>query len=383
MKSMPLPYLLAQDALELLRQMIAVPSVSRDEQAVADLLQSDLQQRCDALQTDNGEAPLVTRSGNNLWVIAPGYEASRPTLLLNAHLDTVKPSASWQHSPFEPTLEEVTLPDGSTEQRLYGLGANDDGASLVSLIEVFFCLAAHPKGDYNLILLASAEEEVSGRNGIESVLPQLPQIDLAIVGEPTGMHAAIAEKGLMVLDLEAAGRSGHAARNEGINAIYLALDAINALRNYHFERESTTLGPVKVTTTVINAGTAHNVIPDRCTALVDVRTTDAYSNEATLELLRQAAGPSVTLTPHSTRLQPSGIAATHPVVERIKALGRQTFGSPTLSDQALMRFPSVKIGPGDSARSHTADEYIVPAEIEQAIDLYLSLLDGLVVPRTN
>lgn len=360
-------------SLLLLQKMIATPSVSRDEEAVADMLQDYMAQA--------SHQP-VHRHNHNLWLIDPSYDPARPTLLLNAHMDTVKPVASWQHDPFTPTLEEVQLPDGSTQERLYGLGANDDGASLVSLLHVYLLLTQHGQGrNYNLIFLASAEEEVSGRNGIESALPLLPPIDVALVGEPTGMQPAVAEKGLVVLDGVAHGKSGHAARNEGINALYLALDAINQLRAYRFERESDTLGPIKVTVTGIQAGTVHNVIPDTCSFMVDCRTTDAYTNEQVVEMLRECIGQgqALSLTPRSTRLQPSGLSQDHPLVQRILQLGRQPFGSPTLSDQAIMRFPSLKMGPGQSSRSHTADEYICTAEIQEAINLYYTVLKDLVL----
>jgi acetylornithine deacetylase len=346
------------DALDLLKALVAVPSVSRDEAAAADLL-------ADYMARRSGQR--VFRRGNNCWLIAPGFDFGRPTLLLNAHIDTVRPTAGWTRDPFTPTEGD----DG----RLYGLGTNDDGASLVSLLHVYLLLGDLPQ-PYNLIFLASAEEEVSGRNGIESVLPELPRIDLALVGEPTGMQPAVAEKGLVVLDGEALGKAGHAARNEGVNAIYAALPAVETLRNFRFERESETLGPVKISVTQIQAGTAHNVVPDRCTFVVDVRTTDAYPNEEVVRRLQEAVAP-VTLTPRSTRLQPSGIDRRHPLVRRLECLGRTPFGSPTLSDQALLSCPSLKLGPGDSARSHTADEYIHPEEIREAIALYVSLLNGL------
>jgi acetylornithine deacetylase len=249
-------------------------------------------------------------------------------------------------------------------------------------------LVDEPAGrNYNLIFLASAEEEVSGKNGIESALPLLPKVDVALVGEPTGMQPAIAEKGLVVLDGVAHGKSGHAARGEGVNALYIAVDAINRLRSFRFERESELLGPVKVTVTGVQAGTTHNVIPDTCTFMVDCRTTDAYSNDEVVEMLRNeiakvesplaGQGPVVELTPRSTRLQPSSIPLDHPLLKRILALGRKPFGSPTLSDQALMRFPSLKMGPGQSSRSHTADEYIRPEEIREALDIYYQLLKEL------
>lgn len=360
--------------------MIAIPSTSRDEQRVADHLEQ-------YMRRESGLE--VHRHNNNLWLVDPRFDASRPTLLLNAHIDTVKPVASWQHDPFTPTLEDVPLPDGTSEQRLYGLGSNDDGASVVSLLHVFLMLTAPcpPAGaveacllPYNLVFLASAEEEVSGKNGIESALPLLPHIDVALVAEPTGMQPAVAEKGLVVLDGVAHGKSGHAARNEGVNALYIAVDAIQRLRDYRFERTSDTLGPVKVTVTGVQAGTVHNVVPDTCTFMVDCRTTDAYANEQVVELLRSAVNdPRVELTPRSTRLQPSGIASDHPLLRRILQFGGQPFGSPTLSDQALMRFPSLKMGPGQSSRSHTADEYIRPCEVREAIELYYNMLKDLVL----
>ena len=342
------------DAISLLERMIAIPSVSREEKDVADMLQNVL--------TEWQLSP--KRSGNNLWCLSPDFSPAKPTILLNSHIDTVKPVAGWTLNPFEPT---------HCDNRLYGLGSNDAGASVVSLLAVFRWLTQH-KQHYNLIFLASCEEEVSGRSGIESVLPMLPNIDVAIVGEPTGMQPALAEKGLMVLDAEAIGVSGHAARNEGVNAIYKAIDAINALRNLQFEKKSQLLGPIKVSATVINAGTQHNVVPDVCRFVVDVRTTDAYSNLDTLQIIREAA-PQCTFTPRSTRLNPSSISTEHPLVKRLLTLGKVPFGSPTLSDQALMPFPSLKLGPGDSARSHSADEYICPIEIREAIHTYISLLD--------
>ncbi|MBQ0056822.1 MAG: M20/M25/M40 family metallo-hydrolase [Bacteroidales bacterium] len=357
------------DAIRLLCQIVAIPSVSRDEAAVADAIERYL--------TAIAATP-VHRHGNNIWLVHDGFDATVPTLLLNAHIDTVKPVASWVRDPFNPTVEG---------DRIYGLGTNDDGASLVSLMHVFLYLQRLPL-PYNLVFLASAEEEVSGKDGIQSVLPLLPHIDVALVGEPTGMNptvaggvrVAVAEKGLMVLDGVAHGKSGHAARNEGVNALYLALDAIDRLRNHVFDRQSAMLGPVKVTTTVINAGTVHNVIPDTCTFVTDVRTTDAYTNQEVAQILSQLVAP-VELTPRSTRLQPSGIDLQHPLVQRILSVVPDAvlFGSPTLSDQALLPCPSLKMGPGDSARSHTADEYICRQEIADAICLYVSILDKLTI----
>lgn len=346
------------DAIDMLKEMISIPSISREENNVADRLETRL--RSFGLS--------VERSGNNLWCIAPGYDNSKPTLLLNSHIDTVKAAQGWTFDPFSPTEEE---------NRIYGLGSNDAGASVVSLTAAFRYLSNIPQA-YNLILLLSCEEEVSGKNGIEVALTHLPKISAAIVGEPTGMHPAIAEKGLMVLDGEITGVSGHAARNEGINAIYRATEVIEKLRNLKLQKESAMLGPVKITVSQIEAGTQHNVVPDRCRIVIDVRSTDAYSNVETLELIRNAVPFEwCTLTPRSTRLNPSHIDKSHPIIERLKSLGKEPFGSPTLSDQALMPFQSLKLGPGDSARSHTSNEYIEKEEIRDAIQTYITLLNGL------
>ena len=347
------------DAVDLLKRLISTPSVSRDETAAADIVAEELR-RCSF-------AP--KRSANNVWVVDPDFDPEKPTILLNSHIDTVKPVTNWTFDPFHPT------PDESGE-RIYGLGSNDAGASVVSLMAAFRQLVTQPR-DYNLIYLASAEEEVSGRNGIESVIPMLPPITLAIVGEPTGMNPAIAEKGLMVLDGEITGQSGHAARNEGINAIYSALEIVDTLKSLTFPKESVMLGPVRISVTQIEAGTQHNVVPDLCRIVVDVRTTDAYTNQQTLDMIRQAMPPYCTLTPRSTRLNPSGINKEHPLIRRLTMMGYTSFGSPTLSDQALLSCQSFKIGPGDSARSHTADEYIRLDEIRQAISTYIKILSGL------
>lgn len=340
-------------AVELLCRLVSVPRVSREEQAAADLLQDYMQNEL-KLQ--------VQREGNNLWATAPGSDSQRPTLLLNAHIDTVRPVAGWQRDPFRPTREG---------DRIYGLGTNDDGASLVALLHVFAALQA--KGcDYNLVFLASAEEEVSGRDGVERVLPLLPSIDVALVGEPTGMQPAIAEKGLMVLDVTAHGKAGHAARDEGDNAIYRALADIDWFRHHKWEKVSPLLGAVKMSVTVIHAGTQHNVVPDACTFTVDVRSNECYTNQELLDTIKEHVRSEVKA--RSTRLGSSGIDVGHPLVQRIVALGGKPFGSPTLSDQALMPFPSLKMGPGQSSRSHTADEFVEVDEIRQAIATYLALL---------
>ena len=361
--------LLTTEAIELLCQLIATPRTSRDEAAAADVFTHFIEGKKYA--DDGSELFSWHRDANNIWCIACDYKAERPTLLLNAHIDTVKPVAAWTYDPFSPTIEEG---------RLYGLGSNDDGASLVCLFQTFRVLCTRPQ-TYNLIFLASAEEEVSGHDGIERALKHLPPIDVAIVGEPTGMQPAIAEKGLMVLDCTTMGKAGHAARNEGINAIYRALPDIEWFHRFHFDRESQLLGPVKMNVTIINAGTQHNVVPDRCTFTVDVRSNECYTNKEIYNKVCASVKSDVAV--RSFRLGSSRIDPSHPLVQRAIALGpttdgrpRTPFGSPTLSDQALMSCPSMKMGPGDSARSHTANEYICLHEIRDAIQDYLTLLDG-------
>ena len=345
------------DAVELLKKLIATPSVSRNEKDAADIME----------QTVRSYGFEPQREANNLWIIDPHYDESRPTLLLNAHIDTVKPVASWSRDPFSPDVEDGVL---------YGLGSNDCGGGLCSLLQIFRMLTEKPQS-YNLIYLASAEEEVSGKDGITRALPLLPHIDLAIVGEPTGMNPAVAEKGLMVLDVIAHGKSGHAARNEGVNAIYEALDDMRWIRDYKFEKVSEFLGPTKMTLTVVNAGTQHNVIPDKCTMLVDIRTNEFYDNEEVYEFIRQHLKSEVKA--HSFRLKSSRIDPEHPLIRKCVAMGMKPFGSPTLSDQALMHFPSFKLGPGESSRSHSANEFIRISEIRDAIAKYETLLDGAAI----
>ena len=348
-----------KEAVELLKRLIATPSVSRDEAAAADVLE--------AYMREKGLRP--NRHGNNLWCISEGFDERKPTILLNAHIDTVKPVAGWQHDPFTPTLEG---------DRLYGLGSNDCGGGLMALLQTFILMTTDaPSGAVGggLIFLASCEEEVSGKNGIESVLPLLPKVDFAIVGEPTGMQPAIAEKGLMVIDATAHGKAGHAARNEGDNAIYHAMKDIQWLSEWQFPKQTELLGPVKQTVTIVNAGTQHNVIPDTCTFTIDVRSNECYTNEEIFAFLQ--AHLTSELHARSFRLSSSKIDVSHPFVQACIREGLTPFGSPTLSDQALMRFPSLKLGPGDSARSHTADEYIKISEIDDAISLYMKLLSSL------
>lgn len=344
---------LTDEAIGLLQQLIQTPSISRDEKAAANLLQQFIEER----------GITTYRDSNNIWCLSPAFDSGKPTLLLNSHIDTVKPVSGWKHNPFEATIEN---------NRIYGLGSNDAGASLVCLLQCFRRLTQKNQ-PYNLIFLASCEEEVSGKNGIEMVLPQLPPVDVALVGEPTGMQPAIAEKGLMVLDVTVHGRSGHAARNEGDNAIYKAIKDMEWFRTFEFPEQSPLLGPVKMTVTIVQAGTQHNVVPDQCTFTVDIRTNEKYSNEEIFDFVsKQIIGEAHA---RSFRLNSSHIAESHPLVQRIIREGRVPFGSPTLSDQALMRFPSLKMGPGDSARSHTADEYIKTEEIREAIELYCRILD--------
>ncbi len=343
-------------ALDLLKDLISTPSVSREEGATADIIENYLQK--------NGFE--THRAVNNVWAVAPGFEVARPTLLLNSHHDTVRPVDGWEGHAFE------VKDDGD---RIYGLGSNDAGASLVSLLQVFIALSSRLQ-PYNLIFLASAEEEVSGVNGIPLALKELPPIAFGVVGEPTDMCPAVGEKGLMVLDCTVYGKSGHAARNEGVNAIYEAMPIIEEFRQFSFPKISKMLGPVKLTVTQIKAGTQHNVIPDRCEFVVDVRTNELYRNEEAFDLLRNAI-PACTIVPRSFRLNSSRIDKKHPFMQRAAILGLESFGSPTLSDQAQMPFTTVKIGPGSSNRSHTAGEYIVKNEIREAITLYMKLLDGL------
>lgn len=344
-----------QEAIELLTQLIAIPSFSREEDKTAGAIREFFRKH--NIPTE--------RVGNNVWATSQYYDASKPTLLLNSHHDTVKPNPAYTRDPFSPTIE-----DG----KLYGLGSNDAGGPLVSLISTFLHFYSK-KTKYNLVFAASAEEEISGVNGIESIWSNLPKIDCAIVGEPTLTDIAVAEKGLLVIDCVAKGKAGHAAREEGVNAIYEALKDIEWLRGFNFPKVSGTLGKVKMSVTVIQAGQAHNQVPPECKFTVDVRVTDAYTLEEVLEVIKQNV--KSTVVPRSLRLRPSGIDSDHPLVVSAKKLGRKLYGSPTTSDQALIPAPSIKVGPGDSARSHSADEFIYLREIEAGIDTYIRLIEGL------
>lgn len=342
---------------ELLSNLIRNPSFSKQEAAAADVLESFF--KIQGLKTN--------RKDNNVWVLNKYFDPAKETILLNSHHDTVRPRSDWTRDPFIPIIED---------DKLYGLGSNDAGAALVSLIAVFLHYYDAQNLDFNLIMLASAEEEISGLNGVESVIGSLGKIDFGIIGEPTGMQMAIAEKGLMVLDCLAEGTSGHAAKESGINAIYIALEDIKWLRNYRFPLTSDVLGPIKMTATMIESGSQHNVIPDTCKFVVDVRNTDSFSNEEVLQIIKDNMKSQVIA--RSTRLQPSAISGDHVLVKTAKNLGIKTFGSDTLSDQALMNFPTVKMGPGDSLRSHTADEYIKLNEIQKGIEIYIQVLDKII-----
>ncbi len=343
------------EAIGLLKKLISTESFSRQEENAANIMESFL----------NEKGLTTNRKGNNIWVKSTNWDNNKPVILLNSHLDTVKPSSKWTYNPFVPTVEGDIL---------YGLGSNDAGGPLVSLMATFFLLTEKEQ-PYNLIFAATAEEEVSGTNGVASILDKLGTIDLGIVGEPTLMQMAVAEKGLLVLDCETKGKAGHAARNEGDNAIYKALTDIEWFRTFEFSKISDLFGPVKMTVSQINAGYQHNVVPDSCKFVVDVRVNEHYSNQEAADIINQNVNCKV--IPRSTRLNSSQISLDHPVVKRGIKLGREYYGSPTTSDQALMNFTTLKIGPGDSARSHTADEYIKISEIRKGIELYYQLLNDL------
>lgn len=347
---------IASESVELLKSMIEIPSFSREEKDVADYLEEKF----------SGWGLNPSRIGNNLWMRNKEWSDEKPVILLNSHIDTVRPAGGWNNDPFKVIVEE---------QRITGLGSNDAGASVVSLLATFRYFFEAGNLPYNLLFCASAEEEISGENGVASILDRLGRIDIAIVGEPTQMHIAIAEKGLLVLDCEAKGRSGHAARNEGENAIYKAINDIQIIQSYHFPLESAVLGPVKMTVTQIEAGKQHNVVPDSCRFVIDVRTNEFYTNEKAYQIISELIQSEV--HPRSFRLNSSGINANHPLVQRGISLGLQVYGSPTTSDQAVIPHPSIKMGPGDSARSHTPNEFIFINEIKEGIATYIKLLEEL------
>jgi len=344
-----------QKAINILKELISIPSFSREERQAADFLEDLLKNM----------GFTVHRKSNNIW-IKNIYDEKLPTLLLNSHLDTVKPGDFWTYDPFVPV---------ERNGKLFGLGSNDAGASVVTLLAVFILLTDQKQCPYNLVYAATAEEEISGKNGIESILVDLGKIDLGIIGEPTGMNMAIAEKGLLVLDCLAHGKQAHAAGTNGINAIYQAMLDIEWIKNYRFIKKSDLLGEVTMQVTQIKAGESHNIIPDQCSFVIDVRSNDRYTNKEIFDIISQHLSSDVQY--RSLRLNPSTISPSHPVVKKAGKIGINCIGSNTLSDQALVSFPTVKIGPGDSARSHTADEYIKVKEITDGIEILMRLLNKL------
>lgn len=346
---------LYREACDLLCKLIAIPSYSKEENQTADLIAHFLEEH--KVQT--------YRHGNNVWAVTRHYDPAKPTLLLNSHHDTVKPNPGYTRDPFSPTIENGLL---------FGLGSNDAGGALVSLISTFLYFEDH-RPEVNLVIAATAEEEISGTGGIESIWTQLPPINFAIVGEPTLTQVAIAEKGLLVLDCLAFGRAGHAAREEGENAIYKAMHDIEWFKTFRFPKASPMLGEVKMSVTVIAAGQAHNQVPAECKFTVDIRATDAYTLEEILAIVQQNV--SCSIKARSLRLRPSALQMDHPLAKAAKEIGKQLYGSPTTSDQALIPVPSIKMGPGDSARSHTADEFIYLHEIKDGISSYIQLIQCL------
>ncbi|HVZ97613.1 MAG TPA: M20 family metallo-hydrolase [Chitinophagaceae bacterium] len=348
---------LLYDALELLKQLIATPSFSKTEDRTADIIENFLRRN----QIPPG------RFLNNVWAKNKYFDEGKPVILLNSHHDTVKPNAGYALDPFDPK---------EADGKLFGLGSNDAGGALVALIAAFVYFYGKEDLPFNLIIAATAEEEISGHNGIEILLPQLPSIACGIVGEPTSLKMAVAEKGLLVLDCIAHGMAGHAARNEGVNAIYKAITDINWFQNFSFQRASPFLGPVHMAVTSIHTkNTAHNVVPSECSFVVDIRVNELYTFEEVISEIRKHVTSEV--APRSTRLRPSFIKEEHPLVIAGKHLGLESYGSPTCSDRALMNFPTLKLGPGDSARSHSADEYIFTEEIKEGIEWYVQLLQNL------
>lgn len=347
---------LTEAAISLLKQLISTPSYSKEEEKTALLIEQFL--------TDQGIP--FQRKKNNIWAYNAHFDPAKPTMLLNSHHDTVKPNPSWTLDPFTPLI---------TDGKLFGLGSNDAGGCLVSLLATFCWFYDRPDLRYNMVMAATAEEEISGRDGLELIVDDLPPISFAIVGEPTDMQLAVAEKGLLVIDCVAHGRSGHAARDEGENAIYKAIQDINWLTTYQFPKVSPTLGPIKMSVTIINAGTQHNVVPDTCTFTADIRATEQYSLEELIDTVK--ANIQSEVKPRSIRLKPSSIPIEHPIVQAGIALGRTTYGSPTTSDQALLDCPSLKCGPGHSGRSHTANEFVYLHEVEEGIQGYIAMIQSV------
>ncbi len=341
-------------AINLLRELVEIPSISKEEDVAASLLEKRIK----------SYGFKVSREVNNVWTQNDDFDKEKPTILLNAHIDTVKPNESWKRNPYS---------SGNQEDIIYGLGSNDCGGGLVCLLEAFRYLTSISQS-YNIVYLASAEEEISGVNGFRRVLKLLPKIDFAIVGEPTRMQPAIAERGLMVVDAVAKGVSSHVANQGGQNAIYKAIQDITWIKNYKFDKQSELLGQTQMMVTLIQAGTQHNVIPDECHFTIDVRTNENYTNEEVFSILSKNLKSQIKA--RSFHLLSSRIDESSPIVQRLIKMGKKPYGSRTLSDQALMPFASIKLGPGDSLRSHRADEYILVSEIEDAIKTYIELLDG-------
>jgi acetylornithine deacetylase len=347
---------LTHEAIELLKSLIQTPSLSKQENATATILKNFFEKYCTNVQTLH----------NNVWVKNKHFDESKPTILLNSHHDTVLANKAYTRNPFEAIIKEG---------KLFGLGSNDAGGCLVSLFATFLYFYEKENLQYNLIFAASAEEEISGTNGIELLYPQLGKIDAAIVGEPTQMQMAIAEKGLLVIDCTVKGTAGHAAREEGENAIYKAIKDMEWFKNYHFEKVSDTLGPIKMSVTIINAGMQHNMVPDICSFTVDIRINELYTHEEILKVIKENVAAEI--VPRSMRMKSSSISISHPLVQSGVLLGREMYGSPTTSDKALIDCPSLKMGPGDGARSHSADEFIYVKEIEEGIGLYIKLLENI------
>ncbi len=347
-----------KECLDLLIKLIRTPSFSKQEEQTAGLIGQFLKMR----------GITIHRKKNNIWAYNKYFNASKPTILLNSHHDTVKPNSGYSRNPYDAEMEG---------DKLFGLGSNDAGGCLVSLIGAFLFYYPQKNLTYNICLAATAEEEISGNDGLELVLPDLGTLAFAIVGEPTEMNLAIAERGLLVLDCSVTGKAGHAAREEGENAIYKALADIEWFRSYQFPKISEVFGSLKMSVTIINAGSQHNVTPAGCTFTVDVRVTDAYTNQEVIEIIRRNV--SCEVKPRSIRLKPSSIDKNHPIVQAGLALGKITYGSPTTSDQALLNIPSLKCGPGFSGRSHMANEFIYIREVAEGIEGYINILKPVVL----
>ncbi|QTD37805.1 M20 family metallo-hydrolase [Polaribacter batillariae] len=350
---------LTEKAISLLKNLIETPSFSSEEDKTALLIEN-------WFKTNN--IPFK-RTKNNVWATNKYFDKSKPTLLLNSHHDTVKPNSAYTNNPFKAFVKD---------DKLYGLGSNDAGGCLVSLIATFTHFYQQKDLKYNLVIVASAEEESSGSNGLNSMLSIIPHIDVAIVGEPTLMNLAIAEKGLVVFDAVVEGTPSHAAHPNNNNAIYNSIEVLQWFKDFKFEKTSKALGDVKMTVTQIKAGSQHNVVPAHVDLVIDVRVNDAYSNKEIAAILEKKS-PCTKITPRSLRLNSSSISTEHDLVKAGITMGRKTYGSPTLSDQSVLTCQSLKLGPGDSTRSHSADEFIYISEIEEGIQIYIELLNRVIV----